>query len=389
MSALLTGSDEFEGGVLSRPSCALPTRQLGALDYLRYLRRVGCRSACARRPHWSNEARGALSKSVVPGPGRNQVPTVTSVVYNLLLRTQRLEEKRLTKGLWKAAWKASLRQFHGPVSTVIHGQPVTVNFGYTYPYLARKFPLYNQPLLELVYQACVAKGSPINLVDVGAAVGDTVLLVEANCPAMVDTFHCVDGDPEFFGYLRRNLGQKANRILHFALVSSSSGEERALVRTHRGTASAQGDQYVKACTLDSLLASSDRKRVDVIKIDVDGLDGRVLAGATTTLNSQAPSVIFEWHPILCEQTGNSWLQHFDVLHEAGYTRFVWFTKFGGFSHFSTTCDEETLNAVAALCLRSKHCDDWHYDVVAVHAQSKLDVVALAELQFAKRRISRC
>jgi len=317
------------------------------------------------------------------------VPTLASLIYNLLLKTQRLEENRLTKRLWKTAWKTSLRRFHGPVSTVIHGQPVTVNFGYTYPYLARKFPLYNQPLLELVYQAFVAKGSPISLVDVGAAVGDTVLLVEANCPGMVDTFHCVDGDPEFYGYLKSNLGKKGNRTLHFALVSSSPGEERALVRTHSGTASAQGEQYVTACTLDSLLASSDRKRVDVIKIDVDGFDGRVLAGATATLASQAPSVIFEWHPILCRQTGNSWLQHFEVLREAGYTRFVWFTKFGGFSHFSTAFDEVALNAVAALCLHNKHCDDWHYDVVAVHAKSRLDVVALAELQFAKRRISRC
>lgn len=317
------------------------------------------------------------------------MPRLRSLVYNLLLKTQRLEEYRFTKRLWKTVWSSCRRRFRGPVRTVIHGQNVTVNFGYIYPYLARKFPLYNQPLLELVHQAFSAKGSGVSLVDVGAAVGDTILLVEANCPGMIKRFYCVDGDAEFYGYMKSNLGSKSNGNLYFALLSSSPGEERALIRTHSGTASAQGDHLVKSSTLDLLLFASDKQQVDVIKIDVDGFDGRVLAGATAILRSQAPAVIFEWHPILCRETGNSWFEHFEVLYDSGYSRFAWFTKFGGFSHFSRSFDKEAIGNLAELCFRNKHCDDWHYDVVALHSGSEIDLLALAELQFAGRRVSRC
>jgi FkbM family methyltransferase len=315
--------------------------------------------------------------------------SLASLAYNVLLKTQRLEEGRFTRALWKSLWKLGNRKFDGPVTSVIHGRSVIVNFGYLYPYLARKFPLYNHPLLELVYQVFAAKGAAINLVDVGAAVGDTVLLVEANCPGMVDRFYCIDGDAEFFGYLQNNLGADPKATLYFALLSSVSGQERALIRTHRGTASAQSDQMVASCTLDSLLSAPTMKAVDLLKIDVDGFDGRVIAGATAVLRSQAPAVIFEWHPILCKQTNNSWLEHFEVLSEAGYERFVWFTKFGSFSHVSRSIDREAISVMADVCLRNQHRDDWHYDIVALHGRSRVDSVALAELRFAKRRRSRC
>jgi FkbM family methyltransferase len=332
--------------------------------------------------------KSAGSKPETPIP-LGKALSFPSLAYNFLLKTQGLEERPLTRALWKKLWKRCHHRFNGPVITTIHGQRVTVNFGYLYPYLARKFPLYNQPLLELVYQAFSAKGAAVNLVDVGAAVGDTILLVEANCPGMIDRFYCVDGDPEFFGYLKSNLGANPKGSLYFALLSSSSGAERALIRTHRGTASAQGDQMVKSCTLDSLLSAPDMKQVDLLKIDVDGFDGRVIAGAKAILGNQAPSVIFEWHPILCKQTGNSWLEHFEILYEAGYKTFVWFTKFGGFSHFSRSIDRAAIDTTADLCLRNQHCDDWHYDVVALHGRSRVDPLALAELRFAKRRRSRC
>ncbi|HTS21080.1 MAG TPA: FkbM family methyltransferase [Casimicrobiaceae bacterium] len=314
--------------------------------------------------------------------------TIASAVYNVLLKTQALEKHRVSHAAWKGLWNASRRHFRGPVRTVIHGHEVVVNFGYAYPYLARRFPLYNQPLLELVHQSFRAKGSPIGFVDVGAAVGDTVLLVDANCPGMIARYHCIDGDPEFFGYMKKNLGSRADVKLYFALLSSAQGEERELVRIHSGTASAQGAQRTGAVTLDALLSGPDCE-IDVLKIDVDGFDGRVLAGSRAILERQKPSVIFEWHPILCQQTGNSAYEHFEVLADMGYATFAWFTKLGAFSHFTRSFDRKVIGDMAELCLRNRHGEDWHYDVAAVHASSKVDTLGLAELAFARGRRSRC
>lgn len=310
-----------------------------------------------------------------------------SIVYNLLLRFQWLERGHFTGPIWRKLWNVACHTFHGPVATTLHGYRVTLNFGYTYPWFARRYPRLNQPLVELVQQTFSALQRPVFLVDVGAAVGDTVLLVDSNCPGAIGRFCCVDGDREFFRYLQKNLGARSNGELVLALLSDEEGHERGLVRIHAGTASAQGTDLVPSRTLDSLLLEKDRK-VDVLKIDVDGFDGKVLSGARGILMQHVPNVIFEWHPILYRRTGNDYLKPFQVLVDCGYRTFVWFTKFGEFSHFTCGRDPEALEMTAQLCLREKHVDDWHYDVVALHSESVISPLNLAELSYAKRRVSR-
>ena len=312
-----------------------------------------------------------------------------SALHRLLMLTEPLAGKRLTSRLWQRAYERACERYTGPIATVLHGRKAIINFPYTYPVNARRFPNLNRPLLEVVGQTFLAKGSRLGLIDVGAAVGDTVFLVDANCPNMVERYYCVDGDDEFFGYLQTNVGSWPNVTLFHTVLSSSVAAERALVRTHGGTASAQGDRTVGARTLDSVLAEERNPWIDVLKTDVDGFDGRVLAGATNVLAECAPSVIFEWHPGLYEKTGNDCMEPFEVLRAAGYESFVWFTKLGDFSHFMQSLDRGAIERLVEICHRNVHSYDWHYDVAAIHPRRKVDILALAELQYAKGRRSQC
>jgi len=293
-----------------------------------------------------------------------------------------MQGPRLSK-LWDKLWQRGLRTFSGPVQTCIHGRRVVVNYGYTYPIYARRFPSLNAPLVELAYQTWKAKGGKIRFVDVGAAVGDTVLLLYANLPEAFSGFVCVDGDAEFFKYLTLNLSHLAGGRLVLCILSSAEEAVPDLIRTHSGTASAQGSNRVNSTTLSKVL----NEPIDLLKIDVDGFDGKVLAGGQQSLAQYRPAVIFEWHPILCQQTGNSWNEPFKILQSAGYSRFVWFTKFGNFSHFMFQCDSSTVDSLAKYCLADVPAD-WHYDVVALHDSSLVNVQALARLEFAKDRPSR-
>jgi FkbM family methyltransferase len=241
----------------------------------------------------------------------------------------------------------------------------------------------NAPLIEVVFQAFSTCNSPIAVVDVGAATGDTVLLLQERCPRMIDRFYCIDGDPEFFAYLRHNLRHLTNGTLLMALLSSDHGNVRELVRIHGGTASAQGKATVPATTLDAVLLPLELSRLDVLKSDVDSYDGKVLRGATTLLHTFRPAVVFEWHPILCQQTSNPWTDHFEILEACGYSVYLWFAKFGTFSHFMFGYDKPIVDALAELCLRNNHGHDWHYDVVALHSRSALSYMSLAELKFAR------
>lgn len=313
--------------------------------------------------------------------------TFASVIYNFFVYLAELHLRGRSASWVNRAKAFVFSKFTGPVATKIHGYPVVVNFGYAYPFFARMFRSYNNPLVELVNQAYQAYKKPVTVIDIGAAIGDTVLLVESNCPDMVRQYYCVDGDAEFHAYLVANMGGMEKVESFLALLSDAEGSAKELVRTHLGTASAQGKSMVPSVSLDNLLSEHLDAGIDVLKVDVDGFDGMVLKGSKTILRVCKPAVIFEWHPILCQQTGNNWNDHFETLEECGYDRFVWFTKFGEFSHFMHRYEKEVIDKMAQISLSNLHCYDWHYDVVALHRDSLISDVSLAALSFAKARQS--
>jgi FkbM family methyltransferase len=244
----------------------------------------------------------------------------------------------------------------------LHGRPAIANFGYAYPVFCRQYPTYNQPLVDAVRDRFAQLGRAVRVVDIGAAIGDTVLLVKERCPGAVSEFLCVDGDEEFLDYLRANLGDDADVVIMPAMLSRAVADVPSLVRTHRGTASAVGKGVVGAVTLDALLAVVTPP-VDLIKCDVDGFDGAVLVGGRGVLERDRPWVLFEWHPVLYERAGNDPLEPFSVLSDVGYTDFVWFDKYGRAVTPPPATDREALRRLALECLADPAAD-LHFDVLA-------------------------
>lgn len=258
------------------------------------------------------------------------------------------------------------------VELTLHGHSARINFSNPYPFAVRRYPNYNAPQVELVALTSETLSRPIEVIDVGAAVGDTALLLLDRCGGAIRQLDCVEGDENFTQMLRENLTD-SRVFTHQALLSDTAGPIPGLVRSqHEGTASAHGDDRVMATTLDVLFNDASP---DVIKVDTDGYDGRILAGANDLLQRSHPAVLFEWHPSLCELVGTDPLQAFNVLRNTGYNRFVFFTKFGQFSHFGS----EHIDKLMRLCLTSTTLSDWHYDVVALYQSSQIDEVSLANL----------
>jgi len=327
-------------------------------------------------------------KPITKPPPQIHDDKVASFIYNLLLNWQHLENHPRLGRIWRSMWQKACENFSTYVSTNIHGRRAIVNFGHTYPLFARRYKRWNNPLLELVNQIYRYKQRPIDLIDVGAAVGDTVMLIDANCPGMVRNYFCVEGEAEFFSLLMENIGAWDNVHPIRALLSDKLQEIPNLTRTHAGTASAQGRLAEKAVTLDSLTSDGMRNTtIDVLKIDVDGFDGRVLRGSAELLEKSRPAVIFEWDPFLCQRTENDWLDHFIGLNELSYHRFIWFTKYGDFSHFMTGFDSAAINRMATVCLSNQHDHSWHYDIIALPDEAPELEDQLATLQFAKKRRS--
>jgi hypothetical protein len=178
------------------------------------------------------------------------------------------------------------------------------------------------------------------------------------------------------------MSQFSDVVVVKALLARQRKTISSLVKHHQGTATAVGADQVEAVDLDSLAQVADAAP-EVLKIDVDGFDGEVLAGATSVLEKYRPATIFEWHPKLVVQSGNDPLQAFTSLAAAGYTRFLWFTNPGAFSHFSSVPSEALIRKHAAYLLAVGRRGDDHFDVIALHETSPLDDIALACMEHAR------
>jgi len=80
----------------------------------------------------------------------------------------------------------------------------------------------------------------------------------------------------------------------------------------------EDDVKVPVTTLDELVLRLDLKRVDLVKIDVEGAELRLLQGATTTLRAHHPVLLFELQDASLRAQGSSAEAVLDLLAGFGY-----------------------------------------------------------------------
>jgi FkbM family methyltransferase len=306
---------------------------------------------------------------------RKSAPLFISWLVSILPRMQPYARGPLLRRVYWALF--NIWDHEGPPArTKLYGTEVLMNRGNLLPFFIQNVPLFNAPLVQLVHFVASAKGAPITLIDVGAAIGDTVLLIKERCPGVCGHFICIEGDAEFYELLDENMKTFSDVTRIKTLLARESMRVPSLVKHHKGTATCTGTDTTQAMPLDSIPAVNEAQ-IDVIKVDVDGFDGEVLAGAVKTLQRCRPAVIFEWDPKRILEAGNERFRAFDALQGCGYDRFYWFNNNGSFSHFSDTCSREVLDKEFQYLLAMHDRTKEHFDIVALHSS-----VTLNEVEFA-------
>jgi FkbM family methyltransferase len=75
---------------------------------------------------------------------------------------------------------------------------------------------------------------------------------------------------------------------------------------------------VRVLTVDALVEEAGLPRVDFIKIDVDGFEGKVIRGAEQTLRAWHPTLVFEISPGAMAAVGDDPDELVDLLESIGY-----------------------------------------------------------------------
>jgi FkbM family methyltransferase len=83
-----------------------------------------------------------------------------------------------------------------------------------------------------------------------------------------------------------------------------------------------GTVEVEATTLDDALAALGGRKVRLLKMDVEGYEWRVVAGARRVLRQHRPIVMTEFSPLLIARRGGDAAAYLDAFKELGYAPLV-------------------------------------------------------------------
>src|SRR5262245_50775152 len=133
--------------------------------------------------------------------------------------------------------------------------------------------------------------------DVGANIGLTAVVMASSCPK--GAVYCFEPIAQNFHHLRRTieLNQLSNCHAVNAAVGERAGQTRMLAAGPHSQVRSDGGEPVSVVTIDEWCAESGIDRIDFMKIDVEGYERAVLAGAAQTLNRQRPCVFIEFNSL--------------------------------------------------------------------------------------------
>jgi FkbM family methyltransferase len=168
------------------------------------------------------------------------------------------------------------------------------------------------------------------VVDVGANIG-LYSAIAAKRVGPSGRVIALEPDPETFGFLKRTIQYNGfhNVEPHQMAASAQAGTVKLFRNPdNRGDSRLYSDPMLKdsvdvtTVALDDLLAQEGIQHVDVIKIDVQGAEGLVLAGARETLRRSPGLVLMmEFWPYGLKQTGQDAKAILEQLHAGGFSLF--------------------------------------------------------------------
>lgn len=291
---------------------------------------------------------------------------INSIIYNLLIKTYWLRKSNILFKLWKNFWSISGKSKF-LVKTKIHGFDAIVPPGHWYLLVLKNYKKYNNPLICILNYLENQLKRPLNIIDVGTAIGDMVLLFESKS-RYKNNFICIDGDEHFFQIAKNNLNFISDRVkIIYSLVSDNEEPIGKIIKENPTTGTSKSSELEIPKTIDNLVG--DKTPIDFIKIDIDGYDGRAIGGITRITNKFNPIIIFEWNVPLFIETKNDLYFPFIKLEELGYDSYYWFDNFGNFLFHTNLNTKSTLEKMAIYSINNAKTNGYHYDIIAIKNDS--------------------
>jgi len=258
----------------------------------------------------------------------------------------------------------------------VQGVDLVLPWSHRLPDHTRRFPQYGANVVALARFLGETEPSPLQVVDVGANVGDTALQILAEVDARV---LCIEGDSYWTTWLMRNVAEDQRVTVGTYLLSPAGPKAGsfAAVRAKGTTTFRVTEGPGDACP--SLPVHELRQRhpefdhVRLIKSDTDGFDTTLVPELAAAYADTSPVVFFEYDPALSRRFGLDTEPErvFQRLGELGYSQFAYWSNYGDFLGMAP------LDEVARLAVGLNTPGSIEYEYWDVAAVTPVDEKGLA------------
>jgi len=257
------------------------------------------------------------------------------------------------------------------VNYPIKGKQCKMPFSQMTPYYMQRYPNYDEPLRQICRYMQNKLNSSLRIIDVGANIGDTVLNIDLKDAQYL----LIEGVQKYAKLIKENLQAEYEYVLEKAFLSDEKYPGGGYgIEITAGTASiykADENSGMHFLTLDEVSAAYHFEP-DIIKVDTDGFDFKVLRGARQTLKKYSPIIFFEWGIKDLIRNGERSTSIFEMLREYGYQSAILFDNYGNLLTKINTQDETALKLLASYAETAEPVTIWYYDVLLIHKNSVID-----------------
>jgi FkbM family methyltransferase len=221
------------------------------------------------------------------------------------------------------------------------------------PFIVGSNPFWS---MSLAHCAAALGDASLVILDIGANIGDTAILLESQIPGRCQ-FVCIEANQEWLPYLAANtIGLPVEIIRCFV----GEGQHVAVQATAPGSArSTITESGERSLPLDEICQG---RQIDLIKIDTDGFEFPILRSGNRTLSSRRPALFFEWDPAAWRENQENPEEVFNWLAGLGYEDFCFFSDGGLF--YCRTKQAETIRSLIAAADARRAIDAIYWDVLA-------------------------
>ena len=289
------------------------------------------------------------------------VVIVSSLVYRRYFKAGRQERK-----LWSVIRRILLWLGRDPMCLLpIHGQMLKVPLAHCLPLYLSDYPFYDRlpQRLSRFLRRALNKNDLI-LIDVGANIGDSIAAFREK---ESDRFLAIEADPLYYAILLSNWGACQNVTCVNCLCSSMAADEAYELERGRGTTRfvhSSGGTVVETRTLDEILDEHlFAREADILKVDTDGHDFEVLAGAWGFIRRCHPAIMFECAPFGNPNYVNNVMNLLNLFQRVGYSHCLVYSNVGYlFGKFAL----DALSPIKQLLGYQIMTDSLYYDIVLLN-----------------------